>query len=128
MPSAWIEHVKQFAKDKGMTYSAALKNPECKSSYKKGEKGVKPEKTEVKTLGNVLTHLTSHIKDPKEPIDPRDFKQAKEVITAIKREKKSIKAKGLVVVPTDESVSGVMKVYPISAEKAVELWKSSPFA
>jgi uncharacterized OB-fold protein len=111
-----------------MSYSAALKSPECKSSYAASKSGVKPEKTEVKTLGKVLTHLTSHIKDPKEPIDPRDFKQAKEVITAIKREKKTIKAKGLVVVPTNESVSGGMKVYPISADKALELWKVSPFA
>ena len=128
MPSAWINHVKQFAKEKNTTYSAALKNAECKSSYASSKSGVKPEKTEIKTLGKVLTHLTSHIKDVKEPIDPRDFKQAKEVITAIKREKKTIKGKGLVVASKDQSVSGVMKMYPISADKALELWKSSPFA
>jgi hypothetical protein len=41
MPSAWIEHVKKFAKDHNMKYGEALKDAKCKSSYKKQEK---PEK------------------------------------------------------------------------------------
>jgi hypothetical protein len=35
MASAWIEHVKKFAKDNNMKYSEALKDSKCKESYKK---------------------------------------------------------------------------------------------
>ena len=31
----WIQHVKNFAKSKGMKYNEALKSSECKNSYKK---------------------------------------------------------------------------------------------
>lgn len=37
MPSAWVEHIKEFAKRKGMSYKDALKDPECKSSYHEGK-------------------------------------------------------------------------------------------
>jgi hypothetical protein len=37
MPSKWIDHVKAFATKKKMTYRDALKDPKCKSSYKKVE-------------------------------------------------------------------------------------------
>ena len=33
--SPWIQHVKKFAKAKGMEYNEALKSSECKNSYKK---------------------------------------------------------------------------------------------
>ena len=33
--NAWITHVKAYAKKHGMKYSDALKDPKCKSSYKK---------------------------------------------------------------------------------------------
>jgi hypothetical protein len=31
----WIDHVKKFSKEHKMTYPQALKDPRCKSSYKK---------------------------------------------------------------------------------------------
>jgi hypothetical protein len=31
----WIKHVKDFAAKHKMSYTAALKDPRCKSSYKK---------------------------------------------------------------------------------------------
>jgi len=33
--NAWIAHVKSYAKKNKMSYKDALKNPACKSSYKK---------------------------------------------------------------------------------------------
>ena len=36
--NAWIQHVKDFAKAKGIPYWKALKSPECKTSYKKHSK------------------------------------------------------------------------------------------
>ena len=38
MPNKWIEHAKNYAKEKGVKYSKALTCPECKSSYKTGGK------------------------------------------------------------------------------------------
>lgn len=42
---------------------------------------------DINNYSNVLKHLTSHITDPNEPIDERDFKQAKEMINAIEKQK-----------------------------------------
>jgi len=33
MSNKWIEHIKKWAKDNGMTYSCALSNPKCKDDY-----------------------------------------------------------------------------------------------
>jgi hypothetical protein len=33
MTNAWIEHIKQFAKRKGLTYGCSLSDPECKAEY-----------------------------------------------------------------------------------------------
>ena len=38
MPNPWIAHVMNFSKTKGISYAKALKDPECKSSYKRNEK------------------------------------------------------------------------------------------
>jgi len=54
-------------------------------------KGVKVNKT----LKNTLNHLVTHITDPKEPVDNRDFKQSKEIIDTILKEKTKKKGKGL---------------------------------
>lgn len=49
---------------------------------------------EIHNYSDILNHLISHITDPNEPIDERDFKQAIEMINAIKKEKVNIKGKG----------------------------------
>lgn len=45
------------------------------------------DEDEIKTYGQMLKHLVSHIKDPKEPIDPKDYKQAVMLIKKIKSKK-----------------------------------------
>jgi len=35
MPNPWIDHVRNFAKSKNISYAKAIKDPECKASYKK---------------------------------------------------------------------------------------------
>lgn len=47
--TAWTEHIKDFAKRKGMTYGCALSDPECKAEYhaKRPPKLNKKEKKEV---------------------------------------------------------------------------------
>lgn len=61
---------------------------------------------EINNYADILNHLTEHITDPKEPIDPRDYKQATEMINAIKKEKQSLKGKG--VKDTDYKVQSVV--------------------
>ncbi len=36
MPNAWILHVKQYASQNNLKYKDALKDPECRASYKTG--------------------------------------------------------------------------------------------
>jgi hypothetical protein len=42
-PNGWITHVKQFAVKNKMSYSQAIKNPQCKAGYKRisGKRGIK---------------------------------------------------------------------------------------
>ena len=35
MPNLWINHVKNYAQAKGISYKDALKDPNCKATYKK---------------------------------------------------------------------------------------------
>lgn len=45
MPNKWIEFVKEFSKREGKSYMDSLKDPKCKSEYKKGsDKGEKKMK------------------------------------------------------------------------------------
>jgi len=41
MPNAWVDHVKEFAKRKGITYGCAMSDTECKAEYN----AKKPTKT-----------------------------------------------------------------------------------
>jgi len=60
MPSAWVEHIRDFAKRNNMTYACALSDPKCSQEYriknpkpaKKGKKGKKLDlsKTEFTPL------------------------------------------------------------------------------
>ena len=50
----WIEHVKSFALSKGIKYFDALKDPECKASYKRGS-GV---------VGMAIDGMTNPVKQP----------------------------------------------------------------
>lgn len=48
MPNKWVEHCRQFAKEKGIKYSDALKHPDCKKMY---GSGVKPKSTLMRGKG-----------------------------------------------------------------------------
>jgi hypothetical protein len=37
MASAWVEHVKDYAKRKGLSYGCALSDPKCSKEYKTGK-------------------------------------------------------------------------------------------
>ena len=40
MTNNWINHVKQYSKNNNMKYNEAMKDPQCKASYKKKGKGI----------------------------------------------------------------------------------------
>ncbi len=33
MPNAWVEHVRQYAKENNLSYGRALSMPDCKNTY-----------------------------------------------------------------------------------------------
>ena len=51
MPNAWINHVKQFARENNLTYGCAISDQRCKSSYKKPVKQ-KTQKAEREDMGS----------------------------------------------------------------------------
>jgi hypothetical protein len=54
--NAWIQHVKDVAAKKGISYREALRSPETKSTYKKGVKA-EPELKPTRVRGKVTTKM-----------------------------------------------------------------------
>jgi len=87
MPSAWVEHIRDFAKRNNLTYGCALSDPKCSEEYrikfpkpaKKGKKGKKLDlsKTEFTPLEEAeidkepKTKMIVEKKPPKEPKAPK---------------------------------------------------------
>ena len=77
MPNPWISHVKSYAQEKGIKYRDALKDPQCKSSYKTGggpvhankykAVGPAPEETAPPAMNE-----TPYFGDVRVPHAPRD--------------------------------------------------------
>jgi hypothetical protein len=63
MVSAWISHIKEFAKKHGLTYKQAISDPECKSSYHSTK--TPAEKTPAKRTPKVKISKTPKVKVPK---------------------------------------------------------------
>lgn len=55
--SAWIEHVKEYAKQKEMKYTEALKNDECKELYHKNKSPVDKKKIDEMTRPKVSIQM-----------------------------------------------------------------------
>ena len=53
-PNPWISHVKNFARERGLTYSNALKHPQVKANYQKGGSFLGDLKKGFKKVGKVL--------------------------------------------------------------------------
>ena len=74
--TAWTNYVKQYAKDKGITYKNALKDPACASSYKSGkDKPAEPAKED-----NIQMKIEEKPKKrgrPKKYATPEEAKKAK---------------------------------------------------
>lgn len=79
--SAWIEHVKDYAKQKEMKYTEALKNDECKELYHKNKSPVDKKKIDDMTRPKVSVQMEK-VDKPK----ATKGKKVKEIQQEIKEE------------------------------------------
>jgi len=75
--SAWINHIKEFAKTSGKSYSACLKDPECKKGYTPVERKASA-KPRVKKAGTPRQpRPQAELKEPVEGETPAKEKKAR---------------------------------------------------
>jgi len=67
MASKWVEHVKDFSKQKGITYGDAMKNEECKKMYQSSKKDINIEEV----IEITRPKLPKPVKIPKNPKLPK---------------------------------------------------------
>jgi len=65
--SKWVEYVKDFSKQKGITYGEAMKNDECKKMYQSSKKNINIEEVVEITRPK----LPKPVKTPKNPKIPK---------------------------------------------------------
>lgn len=65
--SKWVEHVKDFSKQKGISYSDAMKNDECKKMYQSSKKNINIEEV----IETTRPKLPKPVKTPKTPKRPK---------------------------------------------------------
>jgi hypothetical protein len=98
MPSKWIEHVKDFAKSKGMTYRDALKSADCKSAYKSGSGlgGAVAEPPAPEEKENISMEIKEIAKRgrPKKYATPEEAKKAKSMKTMESNKRKKAEKGG----------------------------------
>ena len=119
--SAWIEHVRKMAKDKGISYSEAMKNPDVKAAYAKREKQegekievekvkkeAKPKKqrkSSVSSLGSEKAEKAVKVKK----VRVKKTEEQKEIAKQNKKEKKSHEKKEDAMGKSGEYSAGVVK-------------------
>jgi len=79
MPSAWVEHVKDFASKKEMKYSEAMKNDECKELYHRSKETIDKKKVDEITRPKVKIDMKAIKEVKKEPMVNVEVKMEAEV-------------------------------------------------
>jgi hypothetical protein len=102
MVSAWVEHIRDFARRKSMTYGCALSDPECRAEYhaKRPPKLNKKEKKEVAGMEaediNILSIPVKKTRGrPKKYSTDEERKKAKTVKTVESNKRKRQEKKGM---------------------------------
>lgn len=94
MPSAWIEHIKAFAKANDMSYKDALKCPKCKEEYHKGKgKGVEAP-AEKENISMEISEKKPRGR-PKKYATEEERKKAKSAKTIESNKRKKAEGKGV---------------------------------
>lgn len=75
--SAWIEHIKDYAKQKEMKYTEAMKDPQCKELYHKNKSPVDKKKIDEMTRPKVSVQMEKVDKTSMTPKTPRAKKADK---------------------------------------------------
>lgn len=83
--SAWIEHIKDYAKQKEIKYTEAMKDPQCKELYHKNKSPVDKKKIDEMTRPKVSVQMEKVDKTSMTPKTPR-AKKTKELNKEIKEE------------------------------------------
>jgi hypothetical protein len=82
MTTKWTEHVKDFSKQKGITYGEAMKNEECKKIYQSSKKDIKIEEI----IETTKPKIPKSVKIPKNPkILKEEVKIEEEVVEIPKK-------------------------------------------
>jgi hypothetical protein len=63
MATKWVEHVKEFASKKGISYGDAMKNDECKKIYQSTKKDINIEEV----IETTKPKISKPVKTPKVP-------------------------------------------------------------
>lgn len=79
MPSAWVEHVKEYASKKNMKYNEAMKSQECKDMYHKTKEPVDNNKINEMTRPKVKIDMKTVKEVKKEPVVNVETKMETEV-------------------------------------------------
>ena len=102
MVSAWVEHIRDFARRKSMTYGCALSDPECRAEYhaKRPPKLNKKEKKEVAGMEaediNILSIPVKKTRGrPKKYSTDEERKKAKTLKTVESNKRKRQEKKGM---------------------------------
>jgi hypothetical protein len=122
--TAWINHVKEFAKSKGVSYRVALKDPQCSASYKSGKKDGKNEGKKEEKIAAEPTKEGLALKKrgrPRKYPSPEAAKEAKSEMTVKsnrkkKESKKGVEGQGIIVPNKSENTGGLGHIYPLSHE------------
>jgi len=102
MVSAWVEHIRDFARRKSMTYGCALSDPDCRAEYhaKRPPKLNKKEKKEVAGMEaediNILSIPVKKTRGrPKKYSTDEERKKAKTIKTVESNKRKRQEKKGM---------------------------------
>jgi hypothetical protein len=82
MASKWVEHIKEFSKQKGITYGEAMKNEECKKIYQSSKKDIKIEEI----VETTKPKIPKPIKTPKLPKIPKTIPKEEVKVEEVKEE------------------------------------------
>lgn len=139
MPNRWIEHVKQFAKDKNISYACAMTDPDLKKGYvATGDKKRKPEKLEM-AVPSTEPKAKNIVIQPRPAPKPKKMDALTKYAIASKARKMELKRQGVSVARlpnADElakqakeakSAGGASKTYfGIDLSKYKEPYKAPP--
>ena len=94
MATKWTEHVKDFSKQKGISYGEAMKNEECKKMYQSSKKSINIEEV-IETTRPKPSKPVKTPKNPKLPKIPKEEVKVEEVVETPKAKRPSKKNKSI---------------------------------